>query len=105
MSTEPIPGTNLSYELICFDSFGHERIEPDGLASDRAEKVVASGYWTDVFIFIHVWMGDVPAAKAQYDAWTAAMAGCKADRHDARGARQYIRPVYDRAALAEPALG
>jgi hypothetical protein len=90
MSIEPIPGTNLSYELICFDSSGRERIEPEGLASDRAERVVGSGDVTDVFLFSHGWMGDIPAAKAQYDAWTAAMAGCEADiarMNEARGGK------------------
>jgi hypothetical protein len=90
MSIEPIPGTELCYELICYDSNGNERVEPDGLASDRVEKRVASGDVTDVFLFSHGWMGDIPAAKAQYNAWTAAMAGCESDiarMTEARGGR------------------
>ncbi|MFO0797929.1 MAG: hypothetical protein U0804_10645 [Gemmataceae bacterium] len=41
---------------------------------------------TDVFVVSHGWMGDLPAAKAQYDAWLTAMGGCGADL--ARAARQ-----------------
>ncbi len=79
MSLEPIPGTKFTYELICFDSFGNERIDPDGRASDRVETIVGSRGVTDVFVFSHGWMGDVPAAKAQYGAWTTAMVGCERD--------------------------
>ena len=31
---------------------------------------------TDVFLFSHGWLSDVPAARAQYGLWIGAMAGC-----------------------------
>jgi hypothetical protein len=47
---------------------------------------------TDVFLLSHGWMGDVPAARAQYDGWVEAMTRCEADHARARQARPGFKP-------------
>ena len=84
----PAPGRS-GYDLIGFDSAGSERgDDPDGLMSDQTLRTLAddAAGITDVFVMSHGWMGDLPAAKAQYDGWLAAMGACAADQ--ARAARQ-----------------
>jgi len=85
----------VGYDLICFDSGGNERTDdPDGLLSDLILRTLAaddSGI-TDVFLLSHGWMGDVPAARAQYDAWVEAMTGCQADFSRARQTRPGFKP-------------
>ena len=80
MPIEKVPGTGVSYYLIAFDAEGRERGEGDGdVASRRAIDVLSAEPITDVFLFSHGWQGDVPAARRQYNAWIAAMAGCAPD--------------------------
>jgi hypothetical protein len=71
-----------AYDLIAFDSGGHERTDdPNGLMSDLILRTLAdddSGV-TDVFLMCHGWNGDLPAARSQYDKWTESMATCGAD--------------------------
>lgn len=84
-----------SYDLICFDSGGRERTDdPGGLMSDLILRTLAAddGGVTDVFLMSHGWMGDVPAAKAQYDGWVEAMSKCEADIAHARQARPGFKP-------------
>jgi hypothetical protein len=45
---------------------------------------------TDVFIFSHRWLGDVPAACSQYDKWTEVMATQEADLQR----MQQVRPGF-----------
>lgn len=84
-----------AYDLICFDSNGAERRDdPSGLMSDvilRTLAADASGV-TDVFLLSHGWMGDVPAAKAQYDGWLEAMGRCEADLARAQQIRLSFKP-------------
>ena len=79
-----------AYDLICFDSAGKERTDdPDGSMTDLVLRTLAaenSGI-TDVFLACHGWMGDLPAARAQYEGWVEAMAGCGADLARMRQAR------------------
>ena len=80
MPIETIPGSTLTYDLIAYDADGKERQDdPDGLMSQRAARTVADQAVTDVFLFSHGWMGDIPASRAQYALWIAAMTGCSAD--------------------------
>src|SRR5208337_2771786 len=87
MPIEQVPGTDLSYHLIAFDSEGRERVEEGELASRRALQVLANEPVTDVFLFSHGWQGDVAAARRQYKAWIGAMAGCTSDIERMRQAR------------------
>jgi hypothetical protein len=90
-----IPGTNVQYYLIAFDSEGLERNEDSqGLLSQRVARVLASEPITDVFLLCHGWKGDVPAAKEQYDNWIGVMAGCDADIQRMQQTRAGFRPLY-----------
>jgi hypothetical protein len=84
---------NGRYHLVLFDRAGNERPEPDGsLLSQRLATAAADGV-TDVFLASHGWMGDVPAAISQYDAWTAAMSGQEADLARARARDPGFKPL------------
>jgi hypothetical protein len=95
MPIEKVPGTSLSYHLIAFDAEGRERVEGEiDVASRRALAVLGVEPITDVFLFSHGWQGDIPAARRQYNAWIAAMAGCIADIERVRQARSGVfRPL------------
>jgi len=83
------------YDLIGFDSAGSERgDDPDGLMSDQTTRTLAAdaNAITDVFLVSHGWMGDLPAAKAQYDAWLTAMGACGADLARANQQRPGFKP-------------
>jgi hypothetical protein len=84
MPLEEIPGTDLRYHLIVFDSQGRERPGADGLQSHAAVGELTKTPVTDVFVFSHGWNGDIPAARQQYREWIAAMAVCKSDIERAR---------------------
>lgn len=73
MGFESIPGTDLTYGLISYDTDGHERAEGPGLMSRALLQKVAAESATDVFFFCHGWKGDVPAAKEQYASWMGAL--------------------------------
>lgn len=76
-------GTRPEYYLVCFDKDGHELREADGtMLSDTivAKLTNSADGITDVFVMSHGWKGDVPAAREQYDNWSAAMAACTDDR-------------------------
>lgn len=74
MPLELIPGTNIRYHLVSLDKDGHERTDdPDGQMSDRVTAELQTGFPTDVFVFIHGWKGDLPAARQQYAAWMATL--------------------------------
>jgi hypothetical protein len=83
MPIHSVPNTDLEYALISFDKNGNERREPSGslLSEVAVERLrdAARGI-TDVFVMSHGWKGDIPAAVSQYNAWSAAMAACDADR-------------------------
>jgi len=78
MSIETV--NSLTYHLISFDAKGKEREDdPEGLMSAVVVKELVDKPITDVFLMSHGWMGDVPAAKAQYQKWIGAMAANQAD--------------------------
>ncbi len=82
MPVRTIPGLDLTYFLVAFDTLGMECAEPDGsYLSERAKRTAANLATppTDVFFLSHGWFGDVPAACAQYDKWIATMAGLRTD--------------------------
>jgi hypothetical protein len=77
MPLQTIPDSSIQYALICFGADGHERTDdPDGLngrMSARVLELAAAAPPTNVFLFSHGWMGDVPAAIRQYDLWIGAL--------------------------------
>jgi hypothetical protein len=93
MTAETVPGTGLTYHLIAFDAAGRERSEGGALASQVAVDELHAGEVTDVFLMSHGWLGDVPAARAQYARWTCSLAGCPADLSRMRQARPKFRPL------------
>jgi hypothetical protein len=84
MPLRHIDSANLEYYLVLLDKDGRERTEQDGtLLSEQLIKAARDGV-TDVFFASHGWMGDIPAAIRQYDAWIGAMAAQTDDRAQAR---------------------
>jgi hypothetical protein len=77
---EEVPGTALRYPLIAFDEVGREQGDhPAGRMSEVTAAALAGEPDTDVFIFSHGWMADLPAARRQYAKWVTAMAQSRAD--------------------------
>lgn len=93
MPIETVPGTNLTYHLIAFDAKHQERSHPEGRSSDRAIDTLRQEPITDVFIFSHGWLGDIPSARKQYNNWLGAMASRRDDLEKMRRARSPFRPL------------
>jgi len=94
MPIEKVPNTSLTYYLISFDKDGKERDEPDGKKlSEQIFSALAKEPITDVFLMSHGWMGDVPAARRQYNEWIGAMAGQTADIEKIKERRSGFRPL------------
>src|SRR5260370_27191961 len=94
MALEHVPGSELSYYLIAFDSAGRERAEDSGeRLSQRVAEALAREPITDVFLMSHGWKGDVPAAREQYGRWITAMAQCRDDIARMRQVRPDFRPL------------
>jgi hypothetical protein len=97
MTIETVPGSDIPYLLINLDKEGRERGDdpqaPSGRLSDLAAGQLSHGPVTDVFLMSHGWKSDIPAAKEQYGAWTAAMVGRKADIERLRAVRPGFAPL------------
>src|SRR5438552_809240 len=93
MAVENVPGHDIRYHLVAFDAQGRERPEDGGLHSRAVLHEAAQTTPTDVFVFSHGWMGDIPAARTQYGRWLAAMASCTADRVAAHELPGGFRPL------------
>ncbi|GLZ31685.1 hypothetical protein Lesp02_38730 [Lentzea sp. NBRC 105346] len=79
MSRETVPGhDDVRYHLLAYDEDGRER----GGDSRDVVREAQNGV-TDIFLFSHGWMGDVPAAREQYGKWLGTMADCRAEREHA----------------------
>lgn len=84
----------MSYYLIACDQDGNERNEPDGKKlSEQIFTALANEAITDVFIMSHGWMGDVPAARSQYNDWIGAMAKQTADIEKLKQVRSGFNPL------------
>ena len=95
MSIEHVPGTALTYHLIGFDAAGRELPDdPDGPASRGAAAALAGGGVTDVFVFAHGWLADLPEARRRYGAWVAAMGRSRADVELLARRRPGFRPLF-----------
>ncbi len=70
------------YHLVSFDEEGIERLEPDG---QRQSETIArllrdpTAAYTHVLLMSHGWKGDLPAARAEYDAWVEIAAAARSD--------------------------
>jgi hypothetical protein len=94
MPIESVPETSLQYYLINVDASGNERNESDGsLLSQTVVNLLAQGAFTDVFIFSHGWLGDIPAARSQYNRWIKAMAANTADIEKLKQIRPGFKPL------------
>ena len=93
MGLEQMDGSNGRYHLVSFDAAGKERPEATGPYSRELAATLARETPTDVFLLSHGWKGDVPAARRQYGAWLAAMAGCPGDQAEAESRPGGFRPV------------
>ncbi len=80
MGVEAVASADIHYHLLAFDAEGRERPERDGPHSAAVLEEAAQTNPTDIFVFSHGWMGDVPAARRQYSAWLTAMVSCGEDR-------------------------
>ncbi|MEM6838641.1 MAG: hypothetical protein AAF609_17520 [Cyanobacteria bacterium P01_C01_bin.120] len=94
MPLETVSDSDLAYYLINFDSEGSERVERDSSwTSDTLVKVLSEQEITDVFVFSHGWMGDIPAAKRQYEKWVRAMAANTVDIERLKQNRPGFKPL------------
>lgn len=94
MPFEQILDTNLQYYLINFDASGRERKEPDGSKmSQKLVEKVSDESFSDIFIFCHGWMGDIPAARHQYSKWIKAMAAITTDIEKIKQVRSNYNPL------------
>lgn len=93
MPIETVPGSELQYYLIVFDDKGQEREEAGEPLSKKLLKAVTTESITDIFIFSHGWLGDVPAARRQYNKWLTAMAQQKNDIDRLRKIRPDFKPL------------
>ncbi|MFI7530357.1 hypothetical protein [Nocardia salmonicida] len=84
---------DLDYHLVLLDRDGAERSEADGTKLSHALSDLAAEGVTDIFLASHGWQGDIPAAIAQYDAWTAVMTTQEVDRDAARAAVPEFTPL------------
>ncbi|MEK0194154.1 hypothetical protein [Microcoleus anatoxicus] len=94
MPIEKVPNTSLNYYLIAFDKDGNERDEADGKKlSEQIFSALANEPITDVFLMSHGWMGDIPAARNQYNDWIGAMAKQTADLEKIKQVRSEFNPL------------
>jgi len=91
MLLRTIPGSATQYGLIVFDANSEER---DGAGTQRVLKTAVSEDVSNVFLFSHGWMGDVPAAMDQYDRWIGRLDTLAADRERAAQIFPHFRPLY-----------
>jgi hypothetical protein len=94
MPIEEVAGSALRYHLIAFDDQGRERgDDPAGLMSQVATDSLAGQPVTDVFVFSHGWMADLPAAQRQYGKWVKAMGDSRGDIERLAEVRPGFQPL------------
>ena len=94
MPIETIPGTDIRYYLVVLDENGTERLDdPEGKMQERIAEAIETGHPTDVFIFIHGWKGDLPAARTQYAAWMSTLMAQSGDIERAKISRPGFVPL------------
>lgn len=93
MSIENVLGTSVQYYLVAFNAAGKERDEAEGKMSQKILDVLFNEPITDVFLFTHGWLGDIGAARNQYNKWVKAMSKNLADIEQIQKARSEFRPL------------
>ena len=98
MPYRTIPNSSTRYALIAFDGNGSERSDDsDGVTGRFSARIlddVSSDVTiTDVFLFSHGWMGDIPAAIDQYDHWIGAMEARAAEKDRMVRLRPNFKPL------------
>jgi len=94
MPIEELRDVGLHYHLIAFDDEGRERRDdPAGRMSEVTAETLAREPITDVFIFSHGWMADLPAARRQYAKWVTAMSRSRSDIEQLTELRPGFRPL------------
>ena len=94
MPIETIPDTDLRYYLVVLDEMGRERTDsPEGGTQECIAKAIEAKQPTDVFIFIHGWKGDLPAARTQYASWMSTLMAQTGDIERARASRPGFAPL------------
>jgi hypothetical protein len=94
MPTINVQSVNLTYHLIAFDKNGKERTDdPHGFMSQKVSHILSHELITDVFIFSHGWLGDVPEAIDQYSRWIEVMAQQTQDIERIRQIRPNFQPL------------
>jgi hypothetical protein len=94
MPIEEVHEAGLSYHLIAFDDEGRERRDdPAGLMSKITADALAQEPITDVFVFSHGWMADLPATRRQYAKWVTAMSRSRGDIEQLTELRPGFRPL------------
>ena len=93
MPLETLPKTSLQYYLIAFDKNGEECDDAGELLSHQVLHRLANEPISDMFLFSHGWLGDVPAARKQYNKWVGAMAANQADLEQMQQTRSGFRPL------------
>lgn len=94
MPIEKIPGTDIRYYLVVLDENGRERTDdPGGKMPERIAGAIEAEHPTDVFIFIHGWKGDLPAARTQYASWMSTLMAQSGDIKRATVSRPGFVPL------------
>lgn len=89
-----VPNTDLRYYLIAFDKDGVERSDdPAGTMSELIVAELRRRPVSDVFILNHGWMGDLPDAESQYNAWFGTLFADRAGRALLEQRRGQLEPL------------
>jgi hypothetical protein len=97
MPIRTIPGSPIKYGLICFDANAEERFDTDGSSGAMSQRLIeaaAGGDITNIFLFAHGWMGDVPSAVSQYDRWIRSFNSLPVDRENAARFFPGFQPLF-----------
>jgi DNA/RNA endonuclease G (NUC1)/V8-like Glu-specific endopeptidase len=81
------------YYLLAYDKDGNERADAAGAVPSAQVLKAAAGPVTDVVVFSHGWLNDVPSARRSYQSWLETMRAQQADAARARAARPGFQPL------------
>jgi hypothetical protein len=76
MSWQQVPNRDLKYALLSYDADGKERGSSNRFSAEvlaAAQQQQQQDEPLHVFLFVHGWRGDIPAAIDQYNRWFGAL--------------------------------